>query len=272
MATSEKIEEFIRKYIKELEDAIAEYKENGGYSQRNENLLYEHVRKIAVVLKKYVPDLDDDLKFMAGYCREDANILIDKLKFFLLEESSLKEKENDKVCVESTPKIFLSHKSNDKKYADALRDFIIGLGVKNNQLIYTSHPLHKIPLDENIYEYLRRNINNKVFMIILWSDEYLESPACLNEMGAAWVVKNDYTNIYVPTFSFDNPKYHQCAVDTDKMGAILNGGEHCKANMLELKEKIENLFGLKKGDKETMYLLDQFIKAITTEESNVVEF
>lgn len=37
--------------------------------------------------------------------------------------------------------IFLSHKSKDKKYGDALRDFIVGLGVNNDQLIYTSHPL-----------------------------------------------------------------------------------------------------------------------------------
>lgn len=63
--------------------------------------------------------------------------------------------------------IFLSHKSNDKKYGDALRDFIIGLGVQDNQLIYTSHPLHKIPMDKNIYDYLRNNINSEIFMIIL---------------------------------------------------------------------------------------------------------
>lgn len=43
--------------------------------------------------------------------------------------------------------IFISHKSSDKKYSDALRDFLVGLGIPKNQLIYTSHPLHKIPMD-----------------------------------------------------------------------------------------------------------------------------
>jgi hypothetical protein len=65
-------------------------------------------------------------------------------------------------------KIFLSHRSTNKKYADALERFIVGLGVKNDQLIYTSHPLHKIPLGKKIYDYLRENINDQVFMIILW--------------------------------------------------------------------------------------------------------
>ncbi len=162
-----------------------------------------------------------------------------------------------------TPKkeqiIFLSHKSNDKKYGDALRDFIIGLGVEDHQLIYTSHPLHKIPLDENIYDYLRRNINAEIFMIILWSNDYLESPACLNEMGAAWVTQSDYTNIYVPTFSFGNPKYHECAVDTQKMGAVLNGDAHCRASLIELKNKIISLFGIKDDEQRTAYLIDELM-------------
>lgn len=160
------------------------------------------------------------------------------------------------------PIIFLSHKSDDKKYADALEKFITGLGVKNNQLIYTSHPLHKIPLDANIYDYLRKRINGNTFMIFLWSDKYLESPACMNEMGAAWVIQGDYTNIYVPTFSFGNPKYRECAVDTSKMGAVLNGDQHCKANMIELKNKIQSIFKLENDEQVSQYLLDTFIKEI----------
>ena len=163
----------------------------------------------------------------------------------------------------SSPLIFLSHRSTDKKYGDAIRDFLIGLGVKDNQLIYTSHPLHKIPLDANIYDYLRKNIHREIFMIILWSNEYLESPACMNELGAAWVVKCDYTNIYVPDFSFGNPKYHECAVDTKKMGAALKGDAHCKQSMIELKNKIVELFDLEISDKQLTFLLDTFINSIT---------
>ena len=115
----------------------------------------------------------------------------------------------------------------------------------------------------NIYDYLRQNISGNVFVIILWSDAYLDSPACLNEMGAAWVAQKDYTNIYVPNFSFGNPKYHQCAVDTRKMGAVLNGDEHCKASMIELKDKILEMFKLTVDEKQFQFLLDQFIKEIT---------
>lgn len=164
--------------------------------------------------------------------------------------------------INSRKLVFISHKSGDKKYGDALRNYLIGLGLRDDQLIYTSHPLNKIPLGENIYDYLRKNIHAGIFMIILWSDNYLESPACLNEMGAAWVAQADYTNVYVPSFSFGNPKYHECAVDTRKMGAVLNGDQHCKANMIELKNKIQQMFGLQDEDKRSSYLLDRFTEEI----------
>ncbi len=163
----------------------------------------------------------------------------------------------------SKPVIFLSHCSVDKKYGDALRNYIVGLGVPNTSLVYTSHPLHKIPLDQNIYEYLRKQIVGNVFVIILWSNSYLNSPACLNEMGAAWVAQKDYTNIYVPDFDFGNPKYHQCAVDTRKMGAVLNGNDNCRISMVEFKQKIANLFNLEIDEKQAQFLLDMFIKEIS---------
>ncbi len=187
-------------------------------------------------------------------------IISDLIKGIELEDPADWHIEKANESVSDKPIIFLSHCSADKKYGDALRNYMIGLGVPERCLIYTSHPLHKIPLDQNIYEYLRKQISGNVFVVILWSDAYLESPSCLNEMGAAWVAQKDYTNIYVPDFDFGNPKYHQCAVDTRKMGAVLNGNEHCKAGMIEFKEKIEALFELKIDDKKSQYLLDQFLK------------
>ena len=187
--------------------------------------------------------------------------MLEEIASELTEDQCVPAKGSQKTTGGS-PLIFLSHKSSDSKYGDALRDFIVGLGVKDSQLIYSSHPLNKIPMDRNIYDYLRENIHSDIFMIILWSDEYLDSPACLNEMGAAWVTQSDYTNIYVPTFSFGNPKYHQCAVDTRKMGAVLNGDANCKASLIELKNKIQKMFNLADNEQKSAYLLDELMKKL----------
>ena len=251
---------FLDKYIIEIKEVMR----SSPYSYTGK------MRNIHKIISRCIKVLGDDVgideKLFSWEERnavEDAQILIDILEYYKAKNQNAKESTRmefqDKAA---EPMIFISHKSDDKKYGDALRNFIINLGVKNEQLIYTSHPLHKIPVGVNIYDYLRKNIHANVFMIILWSDEYLESPACLNEMGAAWVVQSDYINIYTPDFSFGNPKYRQCAVDTDKMGAVLKNDEHCKTSMLELKEKVEKLFNLKNDEKKVIYLLDQFMKEI----------
>ena len=176
--------------------------------------------------------------------------------------SNIKKGKSERTASNVKKKIFLSHKSSDKKYADALEKLIVGLGVSNDQLIYTSHPLHKIPLGQKIYDYLRTNINDQVFMIILWSDEYLESPACLSEMGAAWVAQTDYVGIYTPAFSFGNPKYHEVPIDTTKMGAVLNGDANCKASMIEFKNRIQDFFNLEDDEQKSAYLIDEFMANI----------
>jgi hypothetical protein len=185
--------------------------------------------------------------------------------------------ENDALSKDSPSSvIFLSHHSNDKKYGDSVRNLIIGLGLKNDRLIYTSHSLHKIPLDQNIYEYLRKNLEQTVFMIFLWSNDYLNSPACLNEMGAAWLAQKDYTHLFVPDFDFSNPKFRKCAVDTNRIGAILNGDSTCKSNMIEFKNKILRIFNLSIDEQSWTVLLDNFITEIKnihqeTLEKNTIE-
>ncbi len=242
---------YIGNYIEGLEHAIKEKNvESIKYFLEQISMWYhENINKIHSNEFVYNGDEHDKNKKLI----EDFNA---RFTNYVLEENN--EKEIKKV----KPIIFLSHKSDDKKYADALEKLICGMGIKNNQLIYTSHPLHKIPLDHNIYDFLRNNLNLNTFVIILWSNNYLESPACLNEMGAAWVVQSDYTNIYTPDFEFGNPKYHECAVDTRKMGAVLKNDAHCKASMVELKNKITKLFNIEVDEQTWMYLLDKFLEEI----------
>ena len=250
--------EFIKKYRSELYEAIV--RGNNTFFQ-NANEIYSIIRRCITVIGKDIDINENMFSWKKILVDEDSQILLDILDYHLTTSNSKSQSEIKDTVDKKL--IFISHKSDDCKYGNALRDFIIGLGVKDDELIYTSHSLHKIPLDEDIYDYLRNNINSNIFMIILWSDKYLESPACLNEMGAAWVAQSDYTNVYVPNFSFGNPKYHECAVDTRKMGAVLNGDEHCKTSMIELKNKITSMFNLEVDEKKTAYLIDKFIEEIT---------
>lgn len=241
------LKEAIDTYKKEdilyyLEKINKWYRDNIVAIQSNE-YVYESNQREHVDAKKFLEEIFAEIK---DY---DFNLIMNKSSGGGIKHNGIK-------------KIFLSHRSTDKKYADALERFIVGLGIKNDQLIYTSHPLHKIPLGQKIYDYLRENINDQVFMIILWSNDYLDSPACLSEMGAAWVTQTDYIGIYCPEFSFGNPKYHEVPIDTTKMGAVLNGDANCKASMIEFKNKIQAFFELEDDEQKTAYLIDEFLKDI----------
>ena len=214
----------------------------------------------AIEQNEYVTDNEQREHSDARALLKELSVKLRDYDFSKVEQVGESRKENGKK------KIFLSHRSNDKRYGDALEKLIIGLGVKNDQLIYTSHPLHKIPLGMKIYDYLRDNINDQVFMVILWSNDYLQSPACLSEMGAAWVLQTDYLGIYTPDFSFGNPKYHEVPIDTTKMGAVLNGDANCKASMIEFKNKIQSFFALPDDEQKSAYLIDEFMDNIKLEE------
>ena len=111
------------------------------------------------------------------------------------------EFENDEV------NIFLSHNSKNKEYGDVLRELLIGVGLTNNKLIYTSNENNDVPFGKNIYDYLQEYLNGKTIVLFLLSSDYFSSVVCLNELGATWVKKHDYYNFYVPGFNLKDDKF-----------------------------------------------------------------
>ena len=160
------------------------------------------------------------------------------------------------------PLVFLSHKSDDRIYGDLIAKFVREIGISNNQIIYTSHPLHKIPLGSNICDYLRKQINSKIYMLILLSDKYFDSAICMNELGGAWAMKSDYTCFFTPDFNFRNSKFLDSVIDKAKMGVVLNGDKHCRANLIELKNILLALFGNKVDETAADFLVGEFIEQL----------
>ena len=227
------------------------------------NALLEHVREIewTGMLPQNRPEGNRDA-WMAGKKKfiETMELLAEVIKnpdprsYFALLFPSFKDHRKARS-------IFLCHSSKDKKYADAIAEFIRGIGVRNEQLIYTSHELHKIPLNKDIFEYIRERIDEGIFMIILWSDDCLDSPACMNEVGAAWAIDAEYTNIYVPGFDFNSKKYNECAIRSTK--GIRLDGKDLDQNVTELKKKIVSMLGLKVDDNTFLYHLKRLNEQIS---------
>lgn len=136
--------------------------------------------------------------------------------------------------VKKTPKIFISHSSKDVAYVAQIVNLLDGMGLNQTQVFCSSLPGYGIPIDTNIFDYLRKLFSDHdLHVIFVHSDNYYKSSVSLNEMGAAWVLRNEVTSILLPGFGFE------------KMTGVVNGDSiSIKLDMpeLELKDKLNQLY------------------------------
>ena len=155
-----------------------------------------------------------------------------------------KSKVNDKTKeVIKSPKIFISHSSYDRDYVSSIVQLLEDLGIREDQLFCSSIPGYGIPLDEDIYDYLKQQFqDHDLHIIFVLSNKCYESPACLNEMGAAWILQNRYTAILLPGFDFKEVKG---AISPTKIAIKLDGDSlDVKEKLGQLKDSIVKEFGL----------------------------
>lgn len=154
-------------------------------------------------------------------------------------------------------KIFISHSSEDVEIVSEFVDLLADMGFTEDELFCSSIPDYGIPLSEDIYDYLAglfRNYN--IYVVFMLSQNYYKSPACLNEMGAAWVLKSDYVSILLPGFNYQeikgavNPRKIGLKLDDDdellkkRLGELINNlAERTNKNIAEMRwERKRNKF------------------------------
>ncbi|MDT0160655.1 toll/interleukin-1 receptor domain-containing protein [Bacillus sp. AG4(2022)] len=97
--------------------------------------------------------------------------------------------------------IFISHASKDREYVKELVNLLTPLKVPN--IVCSSLNGYHIPNDKDIYKYLAQNLNRNGRVIFVLSKNYYDSAACLNEMGACWILNKSYTTILTPNFEYE---------------------------------------------------------------------
>ena len=159
------------------------------------------------------------------------------------------------------PKIFISHSSKDVKYVEPIVELLADIGMTNDNLFCSSVPDYAIPLNQDIYDYLASLFREcKLYVIFVLSDNYYNSPACMNEMGAAWVLKNEYTSILLPKFEYKEIKG---AVNPNKTGMKLDDDDELlKKRLGELKNIISEKFGISVPDMRWEKKRNDFINTI----------
>lgn len=99
--------------------------------------------------------------------------------------------------------IFLSHASADKELVDRFVDLLVaGAGVIRNDIFCTSLEQMGVPLGENFVEFIKSQIQSPEIVLMMVTENYLESRFCLCEMGACWALSHKGIPIVVPPVEF----------------------------------------------------------------------
>ena len=87
-------------------------------------------------------------------------------------------------------KVFVSHRSTDKKIAEMLLEFLVALGFPRDEYFCSSLPGNDIK--EKIPDEVKQAIDESVVNIVVLSKDYYDSAYCLNEAGVIWY-RNKHT-------------------------------------------------------------------------------
>lgn len=162
------------------------------------------------------------------------------------------------MCDKKYSKILLSHSGKDKAYGDAIVSFLLSNGFRTEQILYSSSQDCGIPNGLDIFDYLRDAIKDKIYVIYLLSENYYESVACMNEMGAAWVCQNESFLAAVPGFNFSDSRFQGSVLNPRKLVVLLDN----EIRMKNFIQDVADLFGIETDDIHMKASLQEFLAKI----------
>ena len=150
----------------------------------------------------------------------------------------------NEITTKKPIKVFISHSSRDLAFVQPLVELFEHIGLTTENMFCSSVAGYNVPLDSNIYDYLKEQFQNyDLRVIFVLSENYYNSPASLNEMGAAWVLQHRYTSVLLPQFDYRDVKG---VIDQMRISIKLDSEKsELKARLNELRETLVNEVGLK---------------------------
>ncbi|MEP2777270.1 MAG: toll/interleukin-1 receptor domain-containing protein [Luteolibacter sp.] len=122
-----------------------------------------------------------------------------------------------------TKPVFISHAEADKPLVDHFVTTLLVPGLNLTTLDYfcTSLPGAGNRTGKSFHEYIKNEIKGCRVIVLILTSQYLESPFCLAEAGAAWVLENDDScqviPVVVPPLKFSELKATLAIMQAEKI-------------------------------------------------------
>ena len=177
-------------------------------------------------------------------------------------QETVKQEKNDS---QKPPKVFISHKKEDKDYADALVTLInFIIGPDGDKIFCSSVPGYGIKQSCDIMDELKAQFDNyEIFMVIIHSPRYYQSAVCLNEMGASWVLGTKFASFMTLDCEY---KHMRGVINQEQICINLNDDKNVlNAHLNDFKNDLITHFGRSAlDDNKWETAREHFVKEVST--------
>ncbi len=159
-------------------------------------------------------------------------------------------------------KIFISHSHDDEEFATALVELLHDIGFEYEEIFCSSVPACSIPEGKSIFDEIRAQFDkHDLFVIFIHSPRLYASHISMNEMGAAWVLRTDYSSFLTKDMTTDLMK--KAVVQDDRIYVKI-GDKQAPYRLNEWQERILKFFG-KPAVKMNAWMQDsaKFLEKVT---------
>ncbi len=216
-----------------------EIKSNGitvlNESKKIDNKFERHILYIASKRLIINPDGFSDLKSLGITIGLGGDIVLIGDKYLMANKQIINEGGSSQNT-KGVRKVFISHASRDSDIVEELIDVLETIGLESEQIFCTSFEGYGIDLGENFLDKIRGELESESLVIFLLSRNFYQSPVCLCEMGATWVLSKEHIPVLIPPLDYSDVE----GVIPLSQGMKIND----PLKMNSLKAKIENLFNL----------------------------
>lgn len=162
--------------------------------------------------------------------------------------------------------LFFSHSTKDESLVSDFVDLLYSIGLTEAEMFCSSRSDIGVPMQKDIYKYLRNLLNyENIIPVFMLSDNYYNSPACLNEMGAVWVKQKKYFTFLLPGFNFTEIKG---AINPNQKSIKLDiHNKQLKSELNSFKDIICDLFNKTISENKWEKQRDDFISKLSLSHS-----
>ena len=144
------------------------------------------------------------------------------------------------------PLLFISHSHEDAGFVDALVELLRTLGFNKTSMFCSSVEGYGVTEGNDIYDTLKNLFRQyDIYVVFVLSEHYYASAACLNEMGAAWVLQSNYSTILTKGF---RPRDIHGAINPNKKAIVIDDARHVRSALNDFKERVMGIFDLEDKD------------------------